>query len=97
MYDLTNVTGLEGLVATANVMSGGTFLPSILGYIIFMITWAVFFVGMKNYSSEHAFVVSTFLMAPIALFLASLGLVNPLLFFIPAGLAALGAFIPKNP
>lgn len=73
-YNLTNYTNVSNLLdmaVEANTLTGGKFGPVVL-----LLTYAVAFVSLKNYSSVDAFLASSFITAVLAGFLWVVGLVS---------------------
>jgi hypothetical protein len=95
MYNFSGINGIDSLVTATDTMSAGTFGTPILGYIILIITYIMFFVSMKDHASEHAFMATNLLILPVILFMASLGLVNPLLFYLPLTFVALSMIFSR--
>ena len=85
---LQNITNLVALTQAVNTVSG-----NLLGNLMVIISWLVMFAVMKRFENSHAFAVSSFITAIIAILLKQLNIVSDQILLIAIFMAVISILL----
>ena len=89
--NLTNASNIVEIADYANDVTSGLFFPLMLFGV-----WIILFVAMLRWGERQAFTASSFSTALIAILLAAVELVNPVMILAPMGMTVFGILIMKG-